>query len=170
MKKIIKKNTIGIVVKNDLSIKVFKEGKHFISRKYPFYEINTKSSFDEQSLDLESYSYTNDIFDFVEKVIVEENTFMIRYVNKILEGIYKTGIYYFLKTDDIVETVTYSKDDLDLSNLPISTINKLSSKLLAEESTVTNIFLTSTVSFSRFSGVSTATISPLSIIITFSHI
>ena len=27
MKKIIKKNTIGILVKNDLSIKVFKEGK-----------------------------------------------------------------------------------------------------------------------------------------------
>ena len=61
---------------------------------------------------------------------------MLRYVNKLLEGIYKTGIYHFLKTDDIVETVTYTKDDLDLSNLTISTINKLSTKYLAEKVTV----------------------------------
>ncbi len=127
MKRIIKKNTIGVLVKKNDTIKIYQEGSYRISSRYPFYTLDGKKSLEEQSFILESYNFNNDVYDLIEKVVIEEDTFMLRYVDKLLTGIYKTGTYHFLKTTDEVETVTYTVNDFDLSHLPLTTIRRLAS-------------------------------------------
>lgn len=125
MKFIIEKNTLGLVIKNNNKIKCYGPGVHNTFRTINFI-LNDSLSLEQQKFDINKYFFDDDFNNYIEKVIIEEGCFMIRYVNNIRCGIYKSGTHHFIKSDNNVKCDFYTKDDIELKGLTLDTIKALS--------------------------------------------
>ena len=79
MKFIIEKNTLGLVIKNNNKIKCYGPGVHNTFRSINFI-LNDNLSLEQQKFDINKYFFDDDFNNYIEKVIIEEGCFMIRYV------------------------------------------------------------------------------------------
>lgn len=82
-------------------------------------------SLEQQKFNLNQYFFDDNFNNYIEKVIVEEGCFMIRYVNNIRCGIYKSGTHYFIKSDNNVKYAFYTRDDIEIKGLTLDTIKAL---------------------------------------------
>lgn len=127
MKILVKENTLGFCIEgaNNLRAKCYKPGTHFVSKWKKIFYVDDTLSLAEAGLNIETVSCTKFLIDQIEKVIVPEGCFMIRYINNIRKGVYKSGVHYFLKTNNIVNCSMYTKDNLEIENLSLDTIRAL---------------------------------------------
>lgn len=155
MKVLVEKNTLCLIVK-DNKVKCLKPGKHFLWKKVPCLIINDSKSYLEQGFDVNAYFCPEELLDKTETITVEDGCFMIRYVNNIRKGIYKSGVHQFLKTDNQVKYTIYTKDDFELTNLSRDTVIALSREGLASSQTIQD----NTIAILYVDGIKTKTLNP----------
>ena len=120
----INKNTIGIIIK-DNSVKCYETGKHFFVNSKRVVTLHDYASYEEQKFFMDKYFCPENLTNLTETINIEEGSFMIRYVNNIRKGIYKSGTHHFLKTDNEVRYDFYNKDQLEINGLSLDSIRAL---------------------------------------------
>ena len=120
----INKNTIGIIIK-DNSVKCYETGKHIFVNSKGLITLHDYTSYEEQKFFMDKYFCPENLTNLTETINVEEGSFMIRYVNNIRKGIYKSGTHHFLKTDNEVRCDFYNKDQLEINGLSLDSIRAL---------------------------------------------
>lgn len=131
MKFFINKNTIGIIIKNN-SVKCYEAGKHYSFNAKNLITLHDYSSYEEQKFFIDKYFCPDNLNNLTETINVDEGTFMIRYVNNIRKGVYKSGTHHFLITDNDVRYDFFNKDQIEITGLSLDTV-----RVLAHEKLVT---------------------------------
>lgn len=127
MKILVKENTLGICLEgfNNLRAKCYKPGTHLVSKWKNIFYIDDSLSLAEAGLNVDKVSCPDYLINQIEKIIVPDGCFMIRYVNNVRKGVYKTGTHYFLKSNNTINYDMYTKDNLEIEGLSLDTIRAL---------------------------------------------
>lgn len=139
-------NSLLFIFKKNGIVQIKKPGIHRICKKANTKMYNSKTSLEEQSLNINDYIFDSDILNDLEELVVKDGEFAIRYINEQKVGVYLNGVFHFIKTKEKSNIVVYKKEDFEIKGLSNNLIkylekNNIVEDFLVEEGTISFLYV-----------------------------